>query len=435
MRARWLAGASVAVFAVLPAAEAARSQDAPKRVLVVDFDQSQVQGGLREVFGRDNVNVGRSIARLVGARLAAAGFQVVESSGSIPFTLDPSASAAAGRSAGADAVVAGSLVTYGSASGMAGGGPRIGGIRLNVGRRTTVVAVALESRVIDVASGTLLGVVPANAQGSRSGLAVTVEVPNIVDASGLIDMTRDDFRRTAIGEFTEQAVGQLVTGVADMRGRIGAVAAAPAAPAPAPMAAAVPSAAPLPGGPIVYPSGPFMYAPFQFRGTEHFRYDVTQVESGRTVTGFYQFDLQPAGAGQVRMSVQGQVGTDSWSSSVTVGTGGQAGPQMMMSFAPLMTMGPLAITLFNPTSWIIFGGHQLSVGDGWSTTSEGESTSVRVEQQCAHAGQGGLLIVLRRNNQVVSESCVSPTVAMPLRVLTADEGGDRVELTLTEYRP
>ena len=179
-----------------------------------------------------------------------------------------------------------------------------------------------------------------------------------------------------------------------------------------------------------------MYAPFQFRGTEHFRYTVTQTENGRTATGFYLFDLTPAGAGQVRMNVQGQVGEDSWSNTVTLAVGqGQGGPQQMMSFAPLMAMGPLGATLFSPTAWMLFQGHQLTIGDGWSSSSRGESMSVRVEQQCAHGGQGGLLVVLRSNDRVASESCVSPTVALPLRSMMADRDNDRVELVLTEYRP
>jgi len=267
------------------------AQQQPKKVLVIDFDQRQVQGGLREIFGRENVNVGRSLARLVAARLAQSGLQIVEASGAIPFTIDPAAATAAGRAAGADAVVA----------------------------------------------GTVLGVVPANAQGSRSGLAITVSVPNIVDASGFIDMTREDFRSTLIGQFTEESVGQLVTGVSGMQGRIGAVTVAPVV-AAAPVAAVVPMAAAPPSGPVVYPSGPFAWAPYSFRGAEHFRYQVQQREDGQNTEGFYQLDLQPAGAGQARMTVQGQVGTSSFQTSVTIpmGEGGVSGPQMMMTFLPLV---------------------------------------------------------------------------------------------------
>jgi curli biogenesis system outer membrane secretion channel CsgG len=407
-----------------------------KKVLVIDFDQRQVEGGLRDVFGRENVNVGRSLAHLIAVRLGEQGFQIVQASGAIPFTTDAGAAAAAGRSAGADAVVAGTVIAYGTASGTAGvGGPRIGGIRLNVGRRTTVAVVTLEARLVDVTSGTLLGVVPATSQGSRSGLAITVSVPNIVDASGLIDMTRDDFRHTLVGQFTDSSVSQLVTGLGEMRGRIGAV-----APPPAPVAVAAPVTAAVPvapSGPVVYPSGPFACAPYRFRGSEHFRYDVRQLDNGQTTTGYYQMDLQPAGAGQARLTVQGQVGEDQFQSSTTIpiSEGGLSMQQMMMTFMPLSGTGPLFAALFNPTSWMVFGGRQLTVGDGWQNTQRGRTMSVRVESQCAAAGQGGFLVVFRENEQVRQESCLSPAVALPLRVLMASNDGDRVEMTLTEYRP
>ncbi len=427
---------ATAIGAVALPRPAAAQQGQQKKVLVIDFDQQQVQGGLRDVFGADNVNVGRSLARLVASRLEANGFAIVQSSGAIPFTVDAGAAAAAGRSAGADAVVAGTVIAYGSASGQAGiGGPRIGGIRLNVGRRTTIAVVTLEARLVDVTSGTLLGVVPATAQGSKSGLGITVSVPRLVDESGVIDMTRDDFRRTLIGQFTDSSVSQLVSGLADMRGRIGAVtAAAPVAAAPA---AAIPSAAAVPAGPVVYPSGPFAYAPYRFRGTEHFRYDVSQVESRQPKTGFYVLDLQPAGPGQARMTVQGQLGDDQFSSSTSVplSEGGLSMPQMMMTFGPLNAAGPLFPALFNPAAWMMFGGRQLTIGDGWENRHGGETMSVRVEEQCSAGGQGGLLVRIRENNEVRQESCLSPTVALPLRNLMVSSDGDRLELTLTEYRP
>jgi curli biogenesis system outer membrane secretion channel CsgG len=426
-----------AALSAAPLVREVAAQQQPKKVLVIDFDQQQVQGGLREIFGRENVNVGRSLARLVAARLAQSGLQIVEATGAIPFTIDPAAATAAGRAAGADAVVAGTVLVYGSGSGTAGvGGPRIGGFRLNVGRRTTIAVVGLEARLIDVASGTLLGVVPANAQGSRSGLAITVSVPNIVDAAGFIDMTREDFRRTLIGQFTEESVGQLVTGVSEMRGRIGAVTVAPIV-AAAPVAAAVPIVAALPSGPVVYPSGPFAWAPYRFRGAEHFRYQVQQREDGQNTEGFYQLDLQPAGAGQARMTVQGQVGTSSFQTSLTmpVGEGGISAPQMMMTFMPLASSGPLFVALFNPAAWIMFGGRQLAIGDGWQNSQGRESMSVRVESQCTYGGQGGLLVVFRENDQVRQESCISPNVALPLRALLVERNGDRVEMFLTEYRP
>ena len=437
----FLRGLAVAIAATslgaLAAPRPATAQQQPKKVLVIDFDQRQVEGGLHDVFGADNVNVGRSLAQLIATRLEANGFTIVHASGAIPFTVDAGAAAAAGRSAGADAVVAGTVIAYGSASGQAGvGGPRIGGFRLNVGRRTTIAVVTLEARLVDVASGTLLGVVPATAQGSKSGLGITVSVPHLVDASGVIDMTRDDFRHTLVGQFTDSSVTQLVAGLTDMRGRIGAVS-APVAAAPAAAAAAIPPAAAVPAGPVVYPSGPFAFAPYRFRGTEHFRYDVSQTEANRPQTGFYLLDLQPAGPGQARMTVQGQLGSDQFSSSTTLplSEGGLSMPQMMMAFGPLGGAGPLFPALFNPAVWMMFGGRQLTVGDNWQNSHNGHTVSVRVESQCDAGGQGGVLVRIRENDQIRQESCLSPTVALPLRTLLVSNDGDRIELTLTEYRP
>ncbi len=443
MPMRWMRR-SAAVFAAAAFAVPARAQTPSKKVLVLDFDQTRVQANFHDIFGTANVNVGRSIAQFLANRLGAqVGLEAVQSTGSMPFTMDPSAAAAAGRASHADAVIAGSIIIYGSASGTAGVGvgPRLGGMRLNVGRRTTIVAVQLEARVIDVASGQLLGVLPASAQGSRSGLAIGVEVGRLIDASGFIDMTRDEFRHTAIGEFTDSTVSQLSVGLEGMRDRIGNVA-PPVTPVAAPAAMAPPAGPPVaagppgPVGPVVYPSGPFAYAPWQFKGTEHFHYTVSAVESnGQPQSGFYTLDLAPVGGGAVRMNVAGQLGTDSWSNTVTIQPNQAQGPGAFMTFAPLMGMGPLGATLFSPASVMMFQGHQLTMGDGWSNSSRGQTMSMKVEAQCSYGGQGGLNLVTRHNDQVVMETCVAPDVALPLRSLVQGDHGERFELVLTEYHP
>lgn len=434
MRIRWLprvAAVAVAGLLCLPALLTAQT----RRIAVLTFDQSAVAGGFNEVFGRDNVNVGRSLANLVARRLGeAGGFEIVEVSGAIPFTMDPAAAAAAGRGAGADAVLAGSIQAYGSQSSTAGvRGPRIGGVRLGAGRRSTVAAVMVEVRLIDVRSSTMLGVIPAQQTANRSGLALFAEVPDLISADGMIDMSREEFSRSLIGEATNAAVAQLVRDVVAARDRIGAV----AAPAPAaPVVAAPAVAAPVVTGPAVMPTGPLAWVPYQFRGTEHFRYTVTRTEDNRTENGFYQLDLEPAGQGQARMRVQSQLGTDASSATVTVpmGQGGSGQPMMGMGMGQLMAMGPIGIMLFNPTGWMFLYGRQMNVGDEWSSTSDGETVSVRVESTCSHAGQGGYKTAMRQNNQLRHESCLAQSVALPLRVLVADDDS-RMEMTLTEYRP
>jgi curli biogenesis system outer membrane secretion channel CsgG len=428
--------------AILAAAAAglaatATAQTPTKKIAVLTFDQRQVQNNLNEVFGSSNVALGRSLANLVAQQLGqAGGWEVVQISSSLPFDLDPTAAANAGRSVGADAVLTGSILGYGSGSSTAGvSGPSVAGVRLGVGRRTTTAAVIIEGRLIDVASSTLLGMVPAQASASRSGTSITVSVPNLISGNGEIDMSRQDFRQTLVGEVTYQAVGTLVRDLGNERARVGAVQAAP------PPVAAAPMAAPVVAGPVVAvaPGAPFAWSPYAFRGTEHFKYDVVQTEGRDRATGFYQLDLQPgANPGQVRMRVQGKVGDDEYLNTVTVPVaqqGAQAGTMgMTMGYQQFMALGPIGITLFNPGTWMFLYGHELTVGDEWSQRSGGDSFSVKVETTCSHGGQSGLLVIMRENNVVKQESCVAPGIALPLRVLIVDDD-DRMEMTLTEYRP
>ncbi len=435
MTRRLLAALSLAGIGAFAPVSTATAQTPTRKVAVLSFDQRTVADGFNDLFGRGDVDVGRSLARLVARRLAeAGGFEIVEVSGAVPLEADPATAAAAARSVGADAVIAGSLLAYGSQSATAGvRGPGVGGVRLGIGRRTTVAAVSLEARLIDVRSGTLLAMIPAQTTANRSGLALFARVPGLISADGVIDMTREEFSRTLIGEATGTAVQQLVTEVSASRDRIGAV---EAAPPPAMAVSAAPMAAAAPGMVAAAPGGPFAWAPYTFRGTEHFRYTVTRTEDRQVHNGFYQLDLQPAGTGQVRMRVQGQLGEDSFSNTVTVPVATEGGNPMAMGmgFGQLMAMGPIGIALFNPGSWMFLYGRQLTIGDEWSQSSGGESYSVKVEDACGHGGQNGVRVVTRVNGQVQMESCLAQQVALPLRVLIVDEDS-RMEMTLTEYRP
>jgi hypothetical protein len=107
---------------------------------------------------------------------------------------------------------------------------------------------------------------------------------------------------------------------------------------------------------------------------------------------------------------------------------------MMMGYPQFMTMGPVGLMLFNPMAWMTIQGRQLTLGDGWSTSQDGETMEIRVESQCEAAGHSGMLIVFRENGVVRTQSCLAPDVALPLTTMFNDD--DTVmELTLVEYRP
>jgi hypothetical protein len=176
--------------------------------------------------------------------------------------------------------------------------------------------------------------------------------------------------------------------------------------------------------------------PYQFKGTEHFKYDVKQTEGRQVTTGYYILDIQPAGNGKFRMKVDGKLGDDAYSSTVTAPEANSGGMGMGgMGMGGLMALGPIGLTLFSPAWGVMFMGHELSLGDGWSSSSGGQSTSVKVESECQFGGVKGLLTVVRENNQITQQSCLSPNVALPLQVIMNQENNDGIQMTLVEFRP
>ena len=177
-------------------------------------------------------------------------------------------------------------------------------------------------------------------------------------------------------------------------------------------------------------SGPFTWTAYGFRGTEHFKYEVTQTEGGETKNGSYSFDAQQAGTGRFRLTVDGRLGEDAYSSSVVVSQ--NEGVPMMQ----LAALGPVGITLFSPMWGFLFMGHQWEVGSFWSTTSGGETNSFKVESTCTYGGVQGLRGVMRQNTKLILDMCVSPNVALPLAVTLNDEdGSNSTVMKLVEFRP
>ncbi|MSR06294.1 MAG: hypothetical protein EXR93_04375 [Gemmatimonadetes bacterium] len=99
------------------------------------------------------------------------------------------------------------------------------------------------------------------------------------------------------------AVGQVTGGPAKAGDCVGTCPSAPASTAPSQPEAAAPepSRAPVVGAALgaiaALPSGPWAYAPYQFKGTEHFRYEVRKVDGKAVETSHYNLDIQPSGSG------------------------------------------------------------------------------------------------------------------------------------------
>ena len=102
----------------------------------------------------------------------------------------------------------------------------------------------------------------------------------------------------------------------------------------------------------------------------------------------------------------------------------------------LAGLGPVGMTLFSPMWGFLFMGHQWEMGSFWSTTQNGETSSFMVESTCQYAGVNGLRGVLRQNEKVVIDMCVSPNVALPLAVTMNDSDGNQTSAAkLATFRP
>jgi curli biogenesis system outer membrane secretion channel CsgG len=176
-------------------------------------------------------------------------------------------------------------------------------------------------------------------------------------------------------------------------------------------------------------SGPFTWGMYSFKGTEHFRYNVQQREGNDNKVGSYTFDARPSGNGRTRLSVAGNMGSDSYSSTVTIG------PNEGIPMMQLIGLGPVGLALFNPVWMLLLGGHEWELGSGWQSTQNGESSSFKVEEKCAQAGVNGLKGVWRQNQKVAMDMCVSPNVGLPLALTFNNDDGSMTAMQLVEFRP
>jgi curli biogenesis system outer membrane secretion channel CsgG len=176
-------------------------------------------------------------------------------------------------------------------------------------------------------------------------------------------------------------------------------------------------------------SGPFTWGMYSFKGTEHFRYNVQQRDGNENKAGTYTFDAKPAGNGRTRLNVAGNMGSDSYSSTVTIG------PNEGIPMMQLIGLGPVGLALFNPVWMLLLGGHQWELGSGWQSTQNGETSSFNVEEKCAQAGVNGLKGVWRQNQKVAMDMCVSPNVGLPLALTFNNDDGSMTAMQLVEFRP
>jgi hypothetical protein len=172
------------------------------------------------------------------------------------------------------------------------------------------------------------------------------------------------------------------------------------------------------------------WTPYSFKGTEHFKYNISLKKGEEKSEGMYILDLKKGKGDDMTMHIKGDWDKKTFESTVTVSEDDFFSAlmgQMMMNPAA----APLLVTLFTPIWSTYLAGRDWKIGSGWEVTSEGESASFKVVEECKYAGIKGLRGVLKQNEETLIETCVSPDVALPLAINF--KGDESYSLELIEY--
>ena len=219
-----LSGAAVSAFAQA----APQGTGRKKRVAVIDFDYGTVRSNSAAIFGTD-VDVGRGICDLLVKYLVKDGsYSVIERRAldkilaeqnfSTSDRANPATAARIGHILGLDAIIVGSITTFGNDTkntkvGGAGGG--WGGFGVGgFGHKKTKAIVAIDARLIDVDTAEILGVADGHGESSRESTSLLGGGGNWHGfGAGAVDFGSSDFQSTIIGEATNKAVEALSAGI------------------------------------------------------------------------------------------------------------------------------------------------------------------------------------------------------------------------------
>jgi curli biogenesis system outer membrane secretion channel CsgG len=199
-----------------------------KRVAVMNFDYSTVQGGIAAIFGT-NQDVGKGVADLIVEKMVNAGaYSVVERKAldkilseqnfSNSDRVDATTAAKLGRLLGADAIVLGSIIQFGRDDKSTNVGGSVVGDRLSkfgiggVGQKKSKAVVGLTARIVNVNTGEILAVATGKGESTRNGTSLIGAGGGAGSAAaGALDMRSSNFANTVLGEAVNAAVENLST--------------------------------------------------------------------------------------------------------------------------------------------------------------------------------------------------------------------------------
>lgn len=222
---RKMLGLACILFTALPMFA---QQPRKRRVAVINFDYSTVQSYVSSLFNT-NVDVGKGVADILVDKLVKSGvYQVYERKGmdkilaeqnfSNSDRANPATAARIGQLMGVDAIIIGSITTFGrddkatevGALGRVTGRYGISGI----GKKESKAVVALNARIVNVDTGEIVGVASGQGESTRSGTSLMGSGGGSTGSGGgYADMQSRNFASTLIGEAVAKATDSLATQV------------------------------------------------------------------------------------------------------------------------------------------------------------------------------------------------------------------------------
>jgi|SRR5450631_19915 curli biogenesis system outer membrane secretion channel CsgG len=199
-----------------------------KRIAIMDFDYATVHAGVSQIFGQD-IDIGKGISDLLVTNLVKDGsYSIIERKAldkilseqnfSNSDRANPTSAAKIGKLLGVDAILVGSITTFGNETknlGLGGAGGNWAGHGLGgFGHKNSKAIVGLSARLVDIDTGEILAVAEGKAESSRSSTSMLGGGGNWHGfGAGNADFGSSDFQGTIIGEAVKLATDKLSTEV------------------------------------------------------------------------------------------------------------------------------------------------------------------------------------------------------------------------------
>ncbi len=177
-----------------------------------------------------------------------------------------------------------------------------------------------------------------------------------------------------------------------------------------------------------------IWKPYNFKGTEYFKYEVKNISDKKTESGFNIIKIQKENEGYI-VYLKGKIGDNESELKIKVDSKDQISGAIMGQAMMNPALAPLGVALFSPLWTFYFSmfmfGFSWEVGSKWK---KGD-TEIEIPGYETYAGIKGKKLVIKDKGVEVNVIVFNNDVALPLylKMVNKKEGG-LYEFKLVEYK-